>query len=202
VVLHRLDRAWGELPYRRLGVLVRYADDAVICCPSKERAEAALAALASILQGLRLALSPPKTQIVSMASGEHGFDFLGFHHRMVPSRRRPSVRYPACWPSDQAMARVRSRIRDLTARSQRHVPTHVLVAALNQFLRGWRQFYRWGNSTRQFHLLDEYVKERMVLLLSKRHARRGRGHGMKLFILSGNNLGLERLVGTVGVGRS
>jgi len=42
----------------------------------------------------------------------------------------------------------------------------------------------------------------MALLLSKRHARRGRGHGLKLLIGSGNRLGLERLVGTIEYGRA
>jgi RNA-directed DNA polymerase len=199
-VLHRLDRAWTER-YHRLGVLVRYADDLCICCPTRQRAEAAMAALTTLLGELGLALAPAKTQIVSLASGERGVDFLGFHLRMVASRRRPSIRYPACWPSDKAMARARSRIQELTDRRLRHVPTHKLVADLNQFLRGWRQYYRWGNSTVRFARLDAYVEERMALLLSKRHARRGRGHGLKLLIGSGNRLGLERLVGTIGYGR-
>lgn len=138
VVLHRLDRAWGELPYRRLGVIVRYADDVVVCCPTRERAEAALAALASILQGLGLTLATSKTQIVGMASGERGVDFLGFHHRMIPSRRWPRLRYPARWPSNKAMAQAKARIREITARSRCHDPTHHVVAELNEFLRGWR----------------------------------------------------------------
>ncbi len=90
----------------------------------------------------------------------------------------------------------------LTGRNRRHIPTHLLVAELNQFLRGWRQYYRYGNSTRCFAKLDRYVDERMALLLSKRHGRRGRGYGLKLIIGSGNRLGLERLVGTVTFART
>ena len=66
-----------------------------------------------------------------------------------------------------------------------------------EFLRGWRQYYRYGNSSRYFAKLDRYVKERMALLLSKRHGRRGRGYGLKLIIGSGNNLGLERSISAV-----
>jgi RNA-directed DNA polymerase len=51
VVLHRLDRQW-QAECRRLGVMVRYADDLVFLCPTKERAEAALAALEEILAAL------------------------------------------------------------------------------------------------------------------------------------------------------
>lgn len=195
-VLHRLDRQWQQR-HRRLGVLVRYADDLCVCAPDRDRAEAALAALGQILEGLKLKLSESKTRIVGVADGQEGYDFLGFHHRMVSSRRNPAVRYPACWPSDKAMSRARSTIKEMTGRHRRHVPTGLLVFQLNQFLRGWRQYYRYGNSSRYFAKLDRYVKERMALLLSKRHGRRGRGYGLKLIISSGNNLGLERLVGTI-----
>jgi RNA-directed DNA polymerase len=182
-------------------VLVRYADDECICCPTRERAEAAMAALAAILAGLGLSLAADKTRIVHVADGTEGYDFLGFHHRMVPSRRNPRFCYPACWPSPKAVARARSRIRELTGRNRRHVPTHLLVSELNQFLRGWRQYYRYGNSARSFAKLDRYTTERMALLLSKRHGRRGRGNGMKHVIMSGNRLGLVSLAGNVEYGR-
>lgn len=195
-VLHRVDRAWQE-QHHRLGVLVRYADDLCVCAPTKERAEAALAVLAHLLAGLNLSLAPDKTRIVGAADGRAGYDFLGFHHRMAPSRRYPNVRYPACWPSDKAMRRARSRIKEMTGRNRCHLPTGLLVFQLNQFLRGWRQYYRYGNSSRHFAKLDSYVKDRMALSLTKRYGRRNRGYGMYLIIRSGNNLGLERLTGTI-----
>jgi RNA-directed DNA polymerase len=200
VVLHRLDRKWQER-FRRLGVLVRYADDEVICCPTEDRAHAALAALQEILTELGLQVSAAKTRIVGVAGGEEGFDFLGFHHRMVASRRYPSRRYPACWPSTKAMDQARSRIRELTGRNRCHIPTHVVVVNVNHFLTGWRGYFRFGNSTRWFAKLDRYVVERMALLISKRHGRRGRGHGLKHVIRSGNRIGLVKLSGTVQYGR-
>jgi RNA-directed DNA polymerase len=200
VVLHRLDRQWRER-FRRLGVLIRYADDEVICCPTEDRARAALAALQEILGELGLQVSTAKTRIVGLASGEEGCDFLGFHHRMMSSRRHPAHRYPACWPSKKAMGRACSRIRELTGRNRCHTPTHLVVADVNYFLRGWQGYFRFGNSSRWFAKLDRYVIERMALLISKRHGRRGRGHGMKHVIMSGNRLGLVKLSGTVQYGR-
>lgn len=76
MVLHPLDRTWAQR-YRRFGTLVRYADDLCVLCPTKERAEVALAVLRTILDGLGLALAPAKTRIVGVASGTVGFDFLG-----------------------------------------------------------------------------------------------------------------------------
>ena len=172
-----------------------------ICCPTRERAEAALAALGEILSGLGLSLAADKTRIVHVADGTQGYDFLGFHHRMVPSRRNPTFRYPACWPSDRAMRRARSRVRELTGRNRRHVRTHLLVEDLNRFLRDWRQYFRYGNSARSFAKLDRHVTERMALLVSKRHGRHGRGNGMKHIIMFGNRLGLQALSGNVRYGR-
>jgi len=77
VVLHRLDREWQQR-YQRLGVIVRYADDLCICCPTEQRAQAALVVLRELLGGLGLALSGPKTQIVGVASGEMDSTFWGF----------------------------------------------------------------------------------------------------------------------------
>src|SRR6266511_2543441 len=71
VVLHRLDRAW-QARHRRLGVLVRYCDDLVILCPTRERAEAALAALTGLLADLGLVLSASKTSLVDLRVGGAG----------------------------------------------------------------------------------------------------------------------------------
>lgn len=119
---------------------------------------------------------------------------------MVPTKKRPDRHHLARWPTDKAMLRERSHIREMTRRSRCHIPTEALVGEINQFLRGWGQYYRLGQSTRRFKALDEYVVERMALLLSKRHDRAGRGHGLKHIVLSGNRLGLVRLSGTVVYG--
>jgi Reverse transcriptase (RNA-dependent DNA polymerase) len=75
VYLHRLDRAWQAAGH---GVLVRYADDAIVMCTTREQAEAALAWLTALLAGPGLEPKAAKTRIVYLAEGEPGFDFSGF----------------------------------------------------------------------------------------------------------------------------
>ena len=87
IALHVLDQAW-EGAGRRLGVLVRYADDFVVLCPTKERAEQARDLAEATLEPLGLRLHPDKTRIAETRKGTEGFDFLGFHHRMVESRKQ------------------------------------------------------------------------------------------------------------------
>lgn len=72
VYLHHLDQALQ----RQRRQSVRYADDFVVLCKSREAAEAALDATASILRGLKLELNPGKTRVTSF---DDGFDFLGVH---------------------------------------------------------------------------------------------------------------------------
>lgn len=55
---------------------VRYADDLVIVCRTREEAEAALAWVYQVLEGqMGLRLHPQKTRIVHITEG---FEFLGF----------------------------------------------------------------------------------------------------------------------------
>src|SRR5437660_6929769 len=74
IYLHVLDKAWAE---RGRGRLVRYADDGVVLCRSREEAEAALELVKEVFTELGLELHPEKTRIVDLGEGREGFDFLG-----------------------------------------------------------------------------------------------------------------------------
>ncbi|MGH9270668.1 MAG: group II intron reverse transcriptase/maturase, partial [Ilumatobacteraceae bacterium] len=116
VALHVLDEAWAANGGRHLGVLVRYADDFVILCANRPRAQVAQRRAATILVPLGLRLHPDKTRIVHLHHGVGGFDFLGFHHRMRKSVRWKGRWYLHQWPSQRAMRSIRSKIRDRTHR--------------------------------------------------------------------------------------
>nr|WTB34964.1 reverse transcriptase domain-containing protein [Streptomyces sp. NBC_00830] len=74
IALHVLDVAW-QRDGHRLGVLVRYCDDFVILCPTRERAVQARELAGTVLGRLGLQLHPEKTGIVHLARGGQGFDF-------------------------------------------------------------------------------------------------------------------------------
>src|SRR5947208_16096731 len=98
-----MDRVWST---REHGVLARYADDVLVMCRSREQAEAALQRLRTLLAELGLQPKEAKTRIVHLQVGGEGFDFLGFHHRLVRSRRRDRrrpVELLARWPAGKAV---------------------------------------------------------------------------------------------------
>ena len=49
-----------------------------------------------------------------------------------------------------------------------------IVEVLNPILRGWANYFRYGNSERKFRLIDSYVQERLALWWSKKHQKSGR----------------------------
>jgi len=83
VYLHRIDRVGDE---REHGVIIRFADDAVVMCRSRQQAQAALARLRALLAELGLEPKEAKTAIIHLQENGPGRDFLGFDHRMVRSR--------------------------------------------------------------------------------------------------------------------
>lgn len=194
---HRVDRVWNV---REHGVLVRFADDAVVMCKSRQQAETALTWLRQLLADLGLEPKEAKARIVKLEVGGPGIDFLGFHHRLVRSRGargRKGVTFLARWPSDQAMQRARDRIRELTARSRLLLPVEVVVEDMNTFLRGWGAFFRYGHSAVRFDKISNYALERLVIFISKRH-KRGRYFGWNVAAYrSPDPCGLISLSGTV-----
>jgi len=72
-----------------------------------------------------------------------------------------------------------------------------IVEELNQFLRGWGGYFRYGNSARIFDAISQYALERLAGFVAKRH-KRSRIWGMRLVTCgSPDNFGLITLCGTV-----
>jgi group II intron reverse transcriptase/maturase len=195
IYLHRLDRAWRGA----YGTLVRYADDLLVICRSRGQAQAALTRLGVLLAELGLQPKAAKTRIVHLVEGGEGFDFLGFHHRLVRSRAvrgTGGLVYLARWPSRKAAQHARDRIRLLTMRARLAAPVEQIVQEVNAFLRGWVGFFRYGNSAREFDKIRKYAVLRVALFVAKRH-QRGRAWGFAQVYRSPDSLGLISLNGTV-----
>jgi group II intron reverse transcriptase/maturase len=193
---HAIDALWAK-EASHLGTIVRYADDAVVLCRSEADAQQALRWLQQTAQALKLQVHPDKTRVVDLREGAGGFDFLGFHQRLVKSWR--TGRY-SCqrWPSPRAMVSIQTKIKEITApRWRLKEPIGVIVEGLNRVLRGWCNYFRWGNSSRQFSRIDSYVHERLALFDSKKRQKRGRRWAKEHTQAWLSRLGIFSLSGTV-----
>jgi group II intron reverse transcriptase/maturase len=196
---HALD-ALFEKEAGHLGKMVRYADDLVILCRSESDAQQAYRWLEGRAQALHLKVHPGKSRIVGLPGGEAGFDFLGFHLRLVKSWRTGRY-YCQRWPCKTAMASIRAKVKAITSPRERLPwPIQKMVEELNPVLRGWGNYFRWGNSTRQFDQVDDYVHDRLALFDSKKRHQRGRRKVVAHPTSWVQALGVHRLSGTISYG--
>jgi RNA-directed DNA polymerase len=196
IALHTLDEAWAG-GAQRLGTLVRYCDDFVVLCATREQAEQARELVAAILDVVGLRLHPEKTRVAHLARGAEGFDFLGFHHRMRESWKQRGHWYLHKWPSRRAMASIKAKIRDRTDRRFARLPLEYAVENVNHVVRGWGNYFRYGNSADKFGEIDGYVRERLAILASAKHGLQGRNWVSRFDYEWTTKLGVYRLSGTV-----
>jgi len=171
IYLNHLDRRLEEegLPF------VRYADDFLVFCKSKEGAEKAQQLVRDILQQeLHLELSREKTVIRCLGyvpdengrlPSEYGpIKFLGF-----------LIRKRWVSPTSKSTKRFKDNIR---AHTKRHInyDNRVLVGKLNAIIRGWGYYFRAGTVKTLFHDLDPWIRMRVRLVLGRRkkHLRHNR----------------------------
>ena len=156
VVLHGMEDAAGVC-YQRSGtgaahaaagspVLVRYADDLVALCHSRQQAEQVKARLAAWLAPRGLAFNKDKTRIVTL---DEGFDFLGVTVRRYHGKLLIK-------PAKAAVRRIRERLRT-EMRSLRGANAQAVIARLNPIVRGWSAYYRTVVSSQTFTALDHYL---------------------------------------------
>jgi group II intron reverse transcriptase/maturase len=202
IYLHVLDLLWSRHS-SHLGTLVRYADDLVVVCKTKQQCEDAERDVRKYLARLGLELHPDKTKRVVLYDGEQGFDFLGCHFRkrvsgVILEREGKRKYYLHRQPSRRAMQRIRQKVRDRTQRGRCHADLREVIADLNPILRGWGAYFATGNAARSFNQIDGYVHERLLGLRLKRAGR----HLVPGAVEKWDrdffwNLGLHRLRGTV-----
>jgi len=130
----------------RSPVLVRYADDVVVLCHSRDQAHQVKDRLAAWLAPRGLVFNEAKTRIVS---ADEGCDFLGFNIRRYGDKLLIK-------PSKAAVRRLRERLR-AEVRALRGANALAVIRTINPIVRGWAAYYRTVVSSEVFRALDDYM---------------------------------------------
>ena len=157
--LNTFDREMEKAGYR----MIRYADDFVVLCRSKEEAQKALLFLTNHMERLGLQLHPDKTRLVD-ARERGGFDFLGYHFER---------KYK--WPSKKAEKKLRATLRPRMKRTNGHSLKYI-ISDINKTLKGWYGYFKHSYST-TYGPIDGWVRGRLRAILRRRCGLRGRGRG-------------------------
>jgi RNA-directed DNA polymerase len=154
IYLNPLDHLMAGRGYE----MVRYADDFVILCRTKQDAEAALAAVQQWTACAGLSLHPDKTRLIDAASD--AFEFLGF--RFDKGRR---------WARHKSIMKLHQSIRARTKRAS-GVSLTVTIERINPVLRGWFGYFKHASGG--MHTVDGWVRERLRNILRHQHKLPGR----------------------------
>jgi RNA-directed DNA polymerase len=158
IYLNPLDHLMAGAGYE----MVRYADDFVILCRTRQEAERALEQVTRWTAEAGLTTHPQKTRIVEAATER--FEFLGF--RFEQNRR---------WPRDKSKTGLRAALRSRTRRTS-GICLRAMVARINPVLRGWFGYFKHAQR-RAMREMDGWVRMRLRSLLRKRQKGKGRGRG-------------------------
>jgi RNA-directed DNA polymerase len=127
-------------------VVIRYADDLLALCHTREQAEQVKARLAEWLAPRGLTFNEEKTRIGRL---DDGVDFLGFNVRRY--RGKLLIK-----PSKAAVKRIRERL-SAEMRALRGHNAQMVLIRLNPIIRGWSAYYRHCVSARVFNTLDWHM---------------------------------------------
>lgn len=165
VYLHPVDLAMRQAGFRS----VRYADDMVVLCRTREEAEAALVKLRELIEARGLQLHPDKTRLAHLME-KPGFQFLGYVFYGRYRDPRPSSQ-------DKLKASLRAKTKLTNGHSLMEI-----IKSLNASLRGWYNYFKFcSTNSWAWDRIDQWVRYRLRTILDKRRkgsrrTRRGRGH--------------------------
>jgi len=128
-------------------VLIRYADDLMAFCRSRQEAEQVKAGLAGWLAPRGLVFNEDKTRIAHL--DEEGVDFLGFNVRRYHGKLLIK-------PSKAAVKRIRARL-SAEMKALRGANAEAVLQQLNPIIRGWSAYYRIVVSSKTFDALDDHM---------------------------------------------
>lgn len=167
--------------------MVRFADDFVIICVSKQTATDTIDLLIPILSKRGLRLSELKTKITHASNG---FDFVGFNikvvksvksKRMVPALKNlengeievvnPKVLTTWVQPSQKSISKMKERLKDLFSRYHNNLPG--LIKKVNASIRGYTQSKNYWSVSKAYSELDHYLFTIQCRYCYRKHPKKG-----------------------------
>jgi RNA-directed DNA polymerase len=170
VAMHRLDNFCETVIRKRFKMqtnpIVRYADDFVVICKTKEQAEGIKGRITDFIKKtIGLELSEEKTKITHISEG---FDFLSFNFRK--NNGGPMI----IKPSKESVL-THSNEMKLTKKQYKGSNLSTMLRKLNSQIRGWSNYYRGTVKTETFSKLDNELWHGIWRWLRRLHPNKKAG---------------------------
>jgi RNA-directed DNA polymerase len=156
----------------------RFADDLVVLVSSHPRARHWVPRieqqLREALGKLDLTINEEKSRTVDFGAGEP-FDFLGYTFRWVTQRNDPGKKMVLARPQKDKRNGFLVRLGEVMRRHL-HVPVAKVVReVINPRVRGWVQYFRWGNAGRDLSYVQWQVDTKVRRFASRQRPKRRGG---------------------------
>jgi RNA-directed DNA polymerase len=171
--MRRFVLGWKKLGHekRLKAYIINYADDLVICC--RAGADEALDLMRSMMSRLKLMVNENKTRVCRLP--EEKFDFLGYTFGRCYSPKTGRT-YWGTTPSQKRVQRLCKSISEITRRSQTQQSAETLVAALNQKINGWANYFCLGPVSQAYRAVEQHTCRRLRQWLCVKHKERAGGN--------------------------
>lgn len=145
IALDPLDKELESRGHR----FARYADDFIVMVKSANAAKRVLASLTRYCEGrLRLIVNRAKSRAAPLKSCV----FLGY---------RLNNKAKLAW-TEKAQHRFKERVREITSRNRGH-NVRTVIGELDQYIRGWLNYYKLSSTYRKVRALSVWVRRRVRL---------------------------------------
>ncbi|MCL6445396.1 MAG: group II intron reverse transcriptase/maturase [Alicyclobacillus sp.] len=173
IALHGMEKHLRELAFqmgfgrgrREPGVnIVRYADDFIITCKTKEQAEQFVPVIARWLHdhaGVELSLE--KTKITHI---DEGFNFLGFNIRKYGGKLLIK-------PSKESKLSILRKVKSVLDMNKT-ATVETIIRTLNPLIRGWASYYSTVVSKQIYSYCDHRIYQMLWRWAKRRHPNKGR----------------------------
>lgn len=91
------------------------------------------------------------------------------------------------------MTHIKKEIKDVTCRKNLALPKEVIITKLNETIRGWANYFYYGNCSKTFAQLKNYTEERVRTYLRRKHGLKNRGYKAYPYKYLYENLGLFKI---------
>ena len=147
-------------------VVVRFADDFVVLCKTKDDTEKVPELLKDYLKNRGLTLSPEKTHITHL---DDGFDFLGINFRSYKTNDGIKV---ITKPSKDSINSFKNKVRALYRMVLYTRDFESFIIALNNLIRGTALYWRMTSASKVFHKMDYFIWNKTKKLLHRLYPKK------------------------------
>jgi RNA-directed DNA polymerase len=176
-MLERAQEATKQGPYEVVRY-TRFADDLVVLCSSHPKAAHWAAVVEKRLREelgkLDLTVNEEKTRTLDFGTGEP-FDFLGYTFRWVDQDGKPGEKMVLSRPRKKKRTQLLTKVGQTLRRSLHHPVGKVIRELVNPIIRGWVNYFRWGNPGQDFSYVNWQVDMKVRRFASRQQPKRRGG---------------------------